>query len=180
MIHFHMSVAKPQLHKQCITVSIKFIQKGLILSTFPFCYPLTSIALWTNNQWKQTIFLLIFKPHSHLQNCLRCCRESPFCLQKTFIIGSFHDLSPKYCTHTFQFSSTGSQVNLDIGLLSIIQILQKEFTFWGYGSKTQFDRSFAITLTSLCKQNLNKLFLTCKDQPTIILYIKNIHSCSPI
>ena len=45
MIHFHMSIAKPQLHKQCLVVSIKSVQKGHTLSTFPFRHPLTGIAL---------------------------------------------------------------------------------------------------------------------------------------
>ena len=126
MIHFHMPIAKPQLHKQCLAVSIRSVQKGHILSTFPFRHPLTGIALWTNNHQKQTIFLLIFIPHSHFQNCLRCCGESPFRLQTTFVVGSFHDLAPniflpifpKYwkkgtyltwsCIHAFQYSSSGS------------------------------------------------------------------------
>ena len=66
----------------------------IILSTFPFCQPLISITLSTNNQQKQTILLLIFMPHNHFQNRLRCCGESPLLLQKTFVIGSFHDLAP--------------------------------------------------------------------------------------
>ena len=98
---------------------------------------------------------------------MRYCGESSFRLQTTFAFGTFYDLPPNIfppiftaywkkgtyfmwsCIHTFQYSSLGSQVNIDIGLLSIIQILQKEFTFWGSESKTQFDPSFAITLTSL-------------------------------
>ena len=45
MICVHMSITKPQLHKQCVAVSIRSVQKGHILSTFPFRHPLTSIAL---------------------------------------------------------------------------------------------------------------------------------------
>ena len=154
MFPFHLSISKPQLRKQFLVVSTRSIQKGHILSTLPFRWPLIGISLWTNNQWKQTIFLLIFMPHNHFQNCLKCCGESSFRLQKTFAVGSFHDLTPNIflpifteywkkgpCfiwpwTHTFQNSSQGSQVNLDISLLSIIQILQKAFTLCGCGFKT--------------------------------------------
>ena len=79
--------------KQCLTTFARCIQ---MTHTTSIPNSLTGIALWTNNQWKQTIFLLIFMPHNHFQNCLRCCGESPFRLQKTFAVGSFHDLAPKY------------------------------------------------------------------------------------
>ena len=67
MILFHISIAKSQLHKQCLEVSTRYIQKGHILSALPFHQPLIGITLWTNNQRKETIFLLIFMPHNHFQ-----------------------------------------------------------------------------------------------------------------
>ena len=36
MVLFHISIAKSQLYKQCLAVSTRSVQKGHMLSTFPF------------------------------------------------------------------------------------------------------------------------------------------------
>ena len=75
IICFHMSRAKPQLYKQCLAVSITSVQKGHILSTFPFRHPLIGKALYSRVFIVFIVFILQSPHVIVISICKGICKD---------------------------------------------------------------------------------------------------------
>ena len=116
-----------------------------------------------------------FYAHNHFQNCLRCW-SLQLVLSMIYHLIFFLSIFTKFwkkgtCfilseTHTFQYSSQGSQVNLHIALISIIRSSKKNPHFVDSDLKPNLIHH--LRSPSLLYANKTEQI----NFPTIILYIK--------